>query len=45
VAKITNLTCRPENPILIVEDTKETQVLLQGICKNMDLPCEVADNG
>ena len=45
MAKITNLTCRPENPILIVEDTKETQVLLQGICKNMDLPCEVAENG
>lgn len=34
-----------EDPILIVEDTKETQVLLQGICKSMEIPCVIAKNG
>ena len=28
---------RPKEPILIVEDTKETQALLLGICKNMEI--------
>jgi len=36
---------RPKDPILIVEDTRETQALLQGICKNMDVPAVVAPNG
>jgi len=36
---------RPKDPILIVEDTRETQALLQGICKNMDVPAVVASNG
>ena len=34
-----------EDPILIVEDTKETQVLLQGICKSMEIACVIAKNG
>ncbi|NBJ14806.1 MAG: response regulator [Dehalobacter sp. 4CP] len=36
---------RPKDPILIVEDTRETQALLQGICKNMGVPAVVASNG
>ncbi|HSV95980.1 MAG TPA: response regulator [Spirochaetota bacterium] len=36
---------RPKQPILIVEDTKQTQSLLQSICKNMDVPAVVASNG
>ncbi len=36
---------RPKEPILIVEDTRETQALLQGICKNMDVPAAIAQNG
>lgn len=36
---------RPKEPILIVEDTKETQALLLGICKNMEIPAVVAPNG
>ena len=36
---------RPKDPILIVEDNRETQDLLRGICKNMDVPAVVAVNG
>lgn len=35
----------PKDPILILEDTKETQDLLKRLCNKMGLPCEVADNG
>ena len=36
---------RPKEPILILEDTKETQDLLNGLCNKMDIPCVIADNG
>jgi CheY-like chemotaxis protein len=36
---------KPKDPVLIVEDTKETQVLLQGICKSMGVDSVVAANG
>lgn len=32
-------------PILIVEDKKENQDLLVGLCKVVGVPCEVAENG
>ncbi|MDA3899879.1 MAG: response regulator [Spirochaetes bacterium] len=32
-------------PILIVEDKVENQVLLQGICKKLNVQCDVASNG
>ncbi|MDY6934488.1 MAG: response regulator [Spirochaetota bacterium] len=36
---------KPRNPILILEDVKENQDLLKGICKKMGIPCEIAENG
>jgi CheY-like chemotaxis protein len=36
---------RPNEPILIAEDTRETQVLFQGICKNMGVPGVIVPNG
>ncbi len=45
MAPLKKITYAAQHPILIVEDTKETQVLLQGICKSMDLPSAVAENG
>jgi CheY-like chemotaxis protein len=33
------------NPILILEDVKENQDLLKELCRNMGLPCEIAENG
>ncbi len=36
---------RPKDPILIAEDTKETQVLFQGICKSMGVPGTIVPNG
>ncbi len=36
---------RPKDPILILEDTKENQDLIKGLCNKMDLPCEIAENG
>ncbi len=35
----------PRNPILILEDTKESQDLLLRLCNKMGLPCELAENG
>ena len=35
----------PRNPILILEDTKESQELLVRMLKKMGLPCEVSENG
>ncbi|MFH0974276.1 MAG: response regulator [Spirochaetota bacterium] len=32
-------------PILILEDVKENQDLLNELCRNMDVPCEIAENG
>ena len=34
-----------KNPVLILEDVKENQDLLRELCKNMGVPCEIADNG
>ncbi|MCW7462494.1 ATP-binding response regulator [Leptospira limi] len=36
---------RPKEPILIIEDKKENQVLLEGICKRVGISFEVAENG
>ncbi len=36
---------RPDEPLLILEDTKENQDLIGGLCNKMDLPCEIAENG
>ena len=36
---------RPKDPILILEDNKENQDLIRGLCNKMDLPCEIAENG
>ncbi|XDD47972.1 response regulator [Leptospira sp. WS39.C2] len=36
---------RPKEPILIIEDKKENQVLLEGICKRIGVSYEVAENG
>ncbi|TGL04144.1 response regulator [Leptospira bouyouniensis] len=36
---------RPKEPILIIEDKKENQVLLEGICKKIGAAYEVAENG
>ncbi len=36
---------KPDDPILIVEDTPETQELLIDICEDMELDVHVADNG
>ncbi len=36
---------KPKEPVLIVEDTRETQVLLQGICKSMGIESATAANG
>lgn len=36
---------RPKEPILIIEDKKENQVLLEGICKRIGVVSEVAENG
>ncbi len=36
---------KPKNPLLILEDTKENQDLLKGMCKKMGLACELAENG
>ncbi|TGL99617.1 ATP-binding response regulator [Leptospira jelokensis] len=36
---------RPKEPILIIEDKRENQVLLEGICKRIGVPSEVAENG
>ncbi|MBN2402260.1 MAG: response regulator [Spirochaetes bacterium] len=35
----------PKNPILILEDVKENQILLKELCRNMGLPSEIAENG
>ncbi|MDH5656440.1 MAG: response regulator [Spirochaetia bacterium] len=35
----------PGDPILIVEDILENQILLKSLCKNLGLECEVAENG
>lgn len=35
----------PRDPILVVEDNEETQALLKGILKKMQIPCVVAGNG
>ena len=35
----------PKDPILIVEDKKENQDLLRGICKRMEVPVFIAENG
>jgi len=32
-------------PVLIVEDRKENQDLLQGLCKRSGIPCDIAANG
>ncbi len=34
-----------KNPILILEDVMENQILLKELCKNMGFPCEIAENG
>ena len=34
-----------KNPVLILEDVKENQDLLRELCKNMGVPCEIAENG
>ncbi|TGM54383.1 hybrid sensor histidine kinase/response regulator [Leptospira biflexa] len=36
---------RPKEPILIIEDKRENQVLLEGICKRIGATYEVAENG
>lgn len=36
---------RPKEPILIIEDKRENQVLLEGICKRIGVSYEVAENG
>lgn len=32
-------------PVLVVEDKVENQALIKGICKKMDIECDVAENG
>jgi len=41
--KSTTLTYK--TPVLIVEDVKENQDLIKGLCKKLGVQCEVADNG
>ncbi|PJZ85896.1 response regulator [Leptospira harrisiae] len=36
---------RPKEPILIIEDKKENQVLLEGICKRIGIEAYVAEDG
>ncbi|PJZ82605.1 response regulator [Leptospira meyeri] len=36
---------RPKEPILIIEDKKENQVLLEAICKRIGMDAEVAEDG
>lgn len=36
---------RPKEPILIIEDKKENQVLLEAICKRIGMEAEVAEDG
>ncbi|MCZ8155849.1 MAG: response regulator [Leptospira sp.] len=36
---------RPSQPVLIVEDREENQMLLAGLCQSMDVTCLVAENG
>lgn len=40
-----NESRRPKEPILIIEDKRENQVLLEGICKRIGVSSEVAENG
>ncbi|WP_246047918.1 ATP-binding response regulator [Leptospira ilyithenensis] len=43
--KITSLRRRPNLPILIVEDLEENQMLLAGICDQMQVAYKIANNG
>lgn len=36
---------RPKEPILIIEDKKENQVLLEAICKRIGMDADVAEDG
>ncbi|PJZ45763.1 ATP-binding response regulator [Leptospira brenneri] len=36
---------RPKEPILIIEDKKENQVLLEAICKRIGMEAEIAEDG
>nr|WP_244288213.1 response regulator [Leptospira congkakensis] len=36
---------RPKEPILIIEDKKENQVLLEAICKRIGMETEIAEDG
>ncbi|EOQ95312.1 response regulator receiver domain protein [Leptospira wolbachii serovar Codice str. CDC] len=36
---------RPKEPILIIEDKKENQVLLEAICKRIGMESEIAEDG
>ncbi|WP_411822787.1 response regulator [Leptospira sp. 'Mane'] len=42
---MTSLKRRPALPILIVEDLEENQMLLAGICSQMQVPFKIAGNG
>jgi DNA-binding response OmpR family regulator len=41
--KPTSIACK--TPVLIVEDLKENQDLIKGLCKLIGVQCDVADNG
>ncbi|WP_242935155.1 response regulator [Leptospira kobayashii] len=43
--KITSLRRRPNLPILIVEDLEENQMLLAGVCDQMQVAYKIANNG
>lgn len=44
-AKATEHPRRPKEPILIIEDKKENQVLLEAICKRIGMETEIACDG
>ncbi len=38
-------TMQHKEPVLILEDVKENQELLKELCRNIKIPCEIAENG
>jgi DNA-binding response OmpR family regulator len=43
--KLTSKSRRPTLPVLIVEDREENQMLLAGVCKNLNIEHKIAENG
>jgi CheY-like chemotaxis protein/two-component sensor histidine kinase len=36
---------RPKDPILILEDNRESQIFLKGICEKSGIECDIGENG